>query len=459
MKKLISLLITCLFGCFLIAQSPQSLNYQAIAWNSDNTPRANQLIRVKIAILNQSAAGPEIFNEEYPVTTNSQGLFTLEIGSLNLNDFQKINWGSGAKFLQVSIDGVLIGTSKMLSVPYALYAENTNLKAGAGIGVSGNTITNTGDLDNTNEIQTLSISGDSRQLSLSKGGGTVLLPSSGGTTGPTYSGGSGISISPTNVISTDLRAGEGIAINGNTISATNTGGGGTGTTYTAGKGISINGNTISNAGDGDTSTVNEIQTLSLNSNNNELTLSKGGGTVTLPTGSGGGGTTYTAGAGINITGNTISANEQQSLNYADGVLSISNGNEVTLPTKDHIESRATNQIFTMRNEAIWQPISNVANITVPTSGLYLVYFSGWINTNNNDEAAIRVVTTTGSKSTNIAHCVTLFSGGRGSGSSTWPLFLEKGEVLRMELNLYHRSTLPTEALNLYVPTFGIVRIR
>ncbi|AEE52286.1 phage tail protein [Haliscomenobacter hydrossis] len=303
---LIILLILC--ANTISAQSPQSLNYQAIAWNSDNTPRANQLIRVKIAILNQSASGPEIFNEEYPVTTNSQGLFTLEIGSLNLNDFQKINWGSGAKFLQVSIDGVLIGTSKMLSVPYALYAENTNLKAGAGIGVSGNTITNTGDLDNTNEIQTLNLSPDGKQLSLNKGGGTVLLTQQGGTAGPTYSGGSGISISPTNVISTDLRAGEGIAINGNTISATNTGGGGTGTNYTAGKGITINGNTISNAGDGDTSTVNEIQTLSLNSNNNELTLSKGGGTVTLPTGSGGGGTTYTAGTGISIDGtNKISA--------------------------------------------------------------------------------------------------------------------------------------------------------
>jgi len=217
MKKLTTLLIILGIIGVASAQAPQSINYQAIAWSKDNTPRANQLIRVKISILNQSTNGPEVFNEEYQVTTNNQGLFTLEIGSLNLNDFQKINWGNGAKFLQVSIDGILIGTTKMLSVPYALYAESTNLKAGSGIGVSGNIISNTGDLDNTNEIQTLNLNGN--QLSLSKNGGTVLLPNSTGTS-TTYSGGKGISISPTNVISADLKAGTDISIKNDTINST-----------------------------------------------------------------------------------------------------------------------------------------------------------------------------------------------------------------------------------------------
>lgn len=68
MKKLTLLLCTLNILGFGVAsaQAPQSINYQAIAWNNDNTPRANQLIRVKISILNQSANGPEVFNEEYP---------------------------------------------------------------------------------------------------------------------------------------------------------------------------------------------------------------------------------------------------------------------------------------------------------------------------------------------------------------------------------------------------------
>lgn len=50
--------------------------------------------------------------------------------------------------------------------------------AGTGISITGSTISNTGDLSNTNEIQTLSLSGSN--LSLSNGGGTVALPSGGG---------------------------------------------------------------------------------------------------------------------------------------------------------------------------------------------------------------------------------------------------------------------------------------
>jgi len=52
--------------------------------------------------------------------------------------------------------------------------------AGTGISISGDTITNTGDLSNTNEIQTLSISGDT--ISLSDGGGSVVVPAGSGNT-------------------------------------------------------------------------------------------------------------------------------------------------------------------------------------------------------------------------------------------------------------------------------------
>ena len=60
--------------------------------------------------------------------------------------------------------------------------------AGTGINISGNTISNTGDNDNStsNEIQTLSVSGNNLTIS---SGNTVTLPSGGG--GSTYSAGTG----------------------------------------------------------------------------------------------------------------------------------------------------------------------------------------------------------------------------------------------------------------------------
>lgn len=56
-------------------------------------------------------------------------------------------------------------------------SAGASYSAGTGISISGTTITNTGDLSATNEIQTLSLSG--QNLSLSNGGGTVTLPSGG----------------------------------------------------------------------------------------------------------------------------------------------------------------------------------------------------------------------------------------------------------------------------------------
>jgi hypothetical protein len=48
--------------------------------------------------------------------------------------------------------------------------------AGSGISIASNAITNTGDLSNTNELQTISFNTSNNQLSLSNSGGAVILP-------------------------------------------------------------------------------------------------------------------------------------------------------------------------------------------------------------------------------------------------------------------------------------------
>ena len=123
--------------------------------------------------------------------------------------------------------------------------------SGTGISISGNVISNTGDADADpgNEIQTLSLTGN--QLSLSNSGGNVTLP-----TGTTYTAGTGIDITG-NIISNsgDLSSAneiQNLSISGNTLSLSNGGGDVTlpvGATYSAGSGINISGNVISNTGD------------------------------------------------------------------------------------------------------------------------------------------------------------------------------------------------------------------
>lgn len=182
MKKLLTLIVVAIYAQLSFAQAPQGFSYQAIARDNAGNPKANTGVAVKFSILSGSAQGTAIYAETHQTQTNNFGLFNLTIGQGQTitGTFSTIDWG-GAKYLKVEIDGLLSNTTQLLSVPYALYAEKAkaDIKAGAGIAITGNEVSNTGDLSNTNEIQTLSLSGST--LNLSSGGGSVNLPSGGGT--------------------------------------------------------------------------------------------------------------------------------------------------------------------------------------------------------------------------------------------------------------------------------------
>jgi hypothetical protein len=181
MKKSIFTLVFSLFAAAqIIAQAPQNINFQAVARKPNGDPNANVTVQVQFIVRNNDPQnGLIVYNSgSQNLPTDACGMFTAKIGELNQSQFSQIDWANGTKFLEVKADGLTIGNQQMVSVPYALYAEKTKLEAGnSGISVNGNTISNTGDLSNTNEIQTLSINPSNYQLSISgTGGNTVTLP-------------------------------------------------------------------------------------------------------------------------------------------------------------------------------------------------------------------------------------------------------------------------------------------
>jgi len=131
--KTITTLIIALFTIFSIcAQSPLAFNYQGVARNLSGNPIPNQDIGLQIAILQGSVSGSEVYKETHLVTTNQLGLFNIQIGNgivVNGNLID-IDWGTEDHFLQLELDESggnnyqLVGTSQLLSVPYALYASN-----------------------------------------------------------------------------------------------------------------------------------------------------------------------------------------------------------------------------------------------------------------------------------------------------------------------------------------------
>ena len=132
MRNFILLFILSVITITVKAQSPQAINYQAVARDNSGNPLTNRNIGVRVGILSGSSTGTSVYSETHSVTTNQFGLFNIEIGRGVVQNgvFAQINWGSNTHFAKIDIDQnggtnyQFVGTSQMLSVPYALYAEN-----------------------------------------------------------------------------------------------------------------------------------------------------------------------------------------------------------------------------------------------------------------------------------------------------------------------------------------------
>ena len=110
------LVIAFVFIAAVALAQNERLNYQGVARNADGSPKANQAITVNLSIGSS-------FSELHSVTTNSFGLFTIAVGSINTTAFAAINW-STPQSLRVEINSVSMGPPSPLNyVPYALYAN------------------------------------------------------------------------------------------------------------------------------------------------------------------------------------------------------------------------------------------------------------------------------------------------------------------------------------------------
>ena len=289
MKKIILSLALSISFLIVNAQSPEKINYQAVARDLSGNPLVNQTLTVTYQIRQSSPTGTSVYTETHSgISTNQFGLFTAEIGggTPSVGTFAGINWGAGLFYLYVEVNGDPIGSSQLLSVPYALHAKT------ATSGVPGT--------DGYNSLIDTSAAGSF----CPNGGYQVLIGLDSNANGTLES----IEISKTFVIC-------------NGIDGTS------GTTYFTGSGISLSGDTITNLGDADADPSNELQDLSLTGNSlsltndptpvdlspyldntdaqtltlasNTLSISNGN-SVTLPAAP-----TYTAGTGINLAGNVI----------------------------------------------------------------------------------------------------------------------------------------------------------
>jgi len=181
MKKITTffLFVLCIANGF--AQSPQAFQYQAILRADDGNPIINTGVSLKISILSDTVLNTVLYTETQNIVTDNFGKISLQIGkgTVLTGEFSEILWETDPTFIKVEFDPTggsnyqFLGQTQLLSVPYALYANQSGnvLVAGPGINIIGNTITNIGDLSASNELQVLSKTGNS--ISLIPGGGAV----------------------------------------------------------------------------------------------------------------------------------------------------------------------------------------------------------------------------------------------------------------------------------------------
>ncbi len=131
MKNLYTALLMLLTTAIIFAQVPQKISYQSVIRNASNVLISNTAVGMKVSLLQGGSNGVSVYSETHTPTTNANGLVSLAIGTGAVVEgvFADVDWSTGSYFVKTEIDplgGVnytLIGTSELLSVPFALHAK------------------------------------------------------------------------------------------------------------------------------------------------------------------------------------------------------------------------------------------------------------------------------------------------------------------------------------------------
>ncbi len=133
MKKIFTLVLIVMLTVNLFAQVPQKMSYQSVVRDTAGKLVLTHAVGLQISILKGNANGNAVFVETHNLSTNANGLMSLEIGGgtqVGANSFASINWSTGPYFIKTETDPTggtnytISGTSELLSVPYALFAAN-----------------------------------------------------------------------------------------------------------------------------------------------------------------------------------------------------------------------------------------------------------------------------------------------------------------------------------------------
>jgi len=121
-----------LINSSIFAQAPQKMSYQAIIRKSNDSLLVLSQVGMRISLVQGSPTGTVVFSETQTVTTNANGLVSLQIGmgTAVSGTFSGIDWAAGPYYVKTETDlngganYTIISSNELLSVPYALFSAN-----------------------------------------------------------------------------------------------------------------------------------------------------------------------------------------------------------------------------------------------------------------------------------------------------------------------------------------------
>ena len=120
MRRIKLMLAMFVMGIMYPLVSFAQIGYQVSLLNaSTGEPRANVSVEAEVTITNSD--DEEIYKGTQRATSNDFGVIQLTVG--NQSTFKDVNWNKLPFFIEVSVDGTVIGKSQILTVPIAEAAK------------------------------------------------------------------------------------------------------------------------------------------------------------------------------------------------------------------------------------------------------------------------------------------------------------------------------------------------
>lgn len=156
MKQLVNYLLV-LIPMLAMSQAPGTIHFQAQL--SAPSDALGNSVTVDVAIKDAPNSQSDLFTERHNVNVGATGLLIFDIGSKS--NLTGIDWSTGSHYLEITVDGEVLGVSEIVKVPYASYAAH----AGSINALDYNNLANAPDLSQADTDPSDDFDGDYESLS------------------------------------------------------------------------------------------------------------------------------------------------------------------------------------------------------------------------------------------------------------------------------------------------------